>query len=472
MRFILLALLFCSALFAEDKITRHVIQLEKGPLEYTATVGTLPAYDKERATKGEIGYVSFVREGKDRPITFCFNGGPGSAAILLNVGALGPRRIVSAEEGQSIAPPYQMADNLETILDLTDLVFIDPMGTGFSHLNAKEDGKLFYDVQGDIHSVGDFIRDYIASQKRWNCRKYLAGESYGTTRAAGVSEYLQTAHGMYLNGIVLISCAIDFQTFFIGPSNQDNQLPFFLYLPTYAATSWYHERYRPEATLQEVVEEATDFSYQTLAPALFRTSSLNKALYERLSQFTGLKSETIRRQQGRLGAHLFLREFASEEDKILGAYDTRLTAEHNGRNPDNFFIDPSVSQMDGIVTAAFQNYLQTELEYSSTAPYCGLSLEVNESWNFFSLTPWGYPNLMNSLRSAMLINPTMKVFVGSGYYDCVTPFAATDYCFDHLGLPHSIQSNIQMEYYEGGHMYYLSPSARIKFKQDLTKFYQ
>ncbi len=472
MRFILIALISSIFLHGEEKTTHHTLMLENQLLSYTATVGTLPAKDSEGAVKGEIGYTAYFKEnpGANRPITFCFNGGPGSASLWLHVGAFGPRKIVSTEEGGSIVPPYEMRDNLDTILDLTDLVFVDPMGTGFSKPNSKEDGQQFYGIKEDVRSLGDFIHDFITKHQRWNSPKYIAGESYGTTRSAGLSHYLQTEHGMYLNGVILISCAIDFQTFFFQ-RNIDNQLPYFLYLPTYTATAWYHGKYRPDASIQDAVDDAVQYSYKTLAPFLLRNSSFNKeAVYRDVAELSGLNQEFVRRNQGKFDANNFIDEFFGDERKVLGVYDTRLVGDAADTGKDPFFENPSVSTMAGIVEASFRNYLQNELEFSPEK-YISLSFDVYTNWNFFSYSPWGYPNMMDSLRSAMIINPKMKVFVGSGYYDCVTPFAATDYCFDHLDLPDSYKSNLQMEYYEGGHMYYLNPKARQKFKQDLIQFY-
>jgi carboxypeptidase C (cathepsin A) len=473
-RFFFLACFYVVSLAAEDKITNHVVYLESGPLAYTATVGTLPVRDQEGSVKGEIGYTCYMKEGfAERPLTFAFNGGPGSSSVWLHVGTLGPRRILTPEEGQLSTPPYKIIDNLETLLDVTDLVFIDPIGTGISKANSQEDAKIFYDIMGDIHTAGDFIYDFITANKRWNSPKYLIGESYGTLRAAGLAEYLQNDHSMYLNGVILISCAIDFQTLFID-NNPDNQLPYLLSLPTYAATAHHHGRYRPEASMQEVAKDTLNFIYETYAPLLLRNSSLKKdekeILYAQIAELTGLSYETVRRHNGKINDNFFIQEFLANEDKILGNYDTRLTTEITEQNKYDFSIDPSVSTIGGIVGGAFHNYLQKELDFSPSY-YKILALEVNRNWNYFSRTPWGYPNLMDSLRNAMLVNPNLKIFVGSGYYDCVTPFAATDYCFDHLNLPDAYKSNIKMEYYEGGHMYYLSTNARIKFKQDLIDFY-
>jgi carboxypeptidase C (cathepsin A) len=474
MRYFSFLMFLSLALFAEDTITHHFLELEQTSLSYTATVGTLPARDREGNPKGTISYIAYTQNEPAearRPITFAFNGGPGSASIWLHVGALGPRRIRVPEEGQSVIPPYAMVDNQETLLDLTDLVFVDPVGTGFSHPDSKEDGKLFYSVDGDIQSLGDFIREYITVNKRWNSPKYLAGESYGTTRACGLAEYLQNEHSMYLHGLILISCAIDFQTFSFGCRNSDNLLPYVLNIPTYAATAWYHGRYKTDTPLEQVLQEASLFAYQKYLPILYQRSPINEeSLYEEMAELTGLPLRTIRRYQGKISRGVFVSEFFGDENRNLGMYDTRLVGDLGDPEHFNFSEDPSVRFIAGIMSGAFNDYLQAELNHSDSR-YQILSLDVNEQWDFFSHNCWGYPNLMDSLRSSLLVNPQLKVFVGSGCYDSVTPFGATDYCFNHLGLPEAYKANISQKLYEGGHMYYFSPAARIQFKSDLTDFY-
>lgn len=468
-----LPLFACVSLLAHAADTIHMIQLESGPLSYKATAGTIPVKDGQGTVKGEIGYFAYLQEGasSSRPITFAFNGGPGSSSIWLHIAAIGPRRILSNEEGQTLTPPYQLVDNADTLLEWTDLVFIDPLCTGSSRVNSLDDAKPYLDVRGDIESISDFIYDFVTAHKRWNSPKYLAGESYGTTRACGIADYLQNEHAMFLNGLILISCAIDFQTFIHSP---DNQLPYFLFLPSFAATAWHHGKYRPDASLEEVVKEANEFVYKEYVPAQIHRASLGKAeketLYVRIAELTGLSFETVRRHQGRISDDLFIREFFGSERKILGHYDSRLVGDLFEFATDPFATDPSIYTISGIVGGAFCDYLQKELNFPLER-YKILSMEANRNWNFFSLTPWGYPNLMNSLRTALLSNPRLKIFVASGYYDCVTPFGGADYCIDHLELPDSYRANIQMGYYEGGHMFYLNPSARTQFKRDLAPFY-
>lgn len=441
---ILTLLLLFIALFGDEKFSTQSIELNGETHVYTTAVGS-----------GEVSYIAYIKEGENRPITFAFNGGPGSSSVWLHMGAFGPRRILAPEEGQSIVPPYKIVDNLETILDLSDIVFIDPMGTGFSKCDSKDDEQKHYSIIGDIQAVGKFIRDYITEHKRWNSPKYIAGESYGTLRAAGLADYLHNEFGIYLHGVLFISPAIDFQTIVFNP---DNPLPYFLFLPTYATTAWYHGRYDAE-TVEEAAEKAREFAYNTYAPALIcRKCFDHEPIYEELAKLTGLPLNEIRSNQGRIRDDQFQYGLLADERKAVGRFDSRIVG---------YSRDPSDSLIMGIFSGGFHEYLRKELGCPSF--YTIVSMDVNAKWNYLDYNPWGYPNLMNGLRAALKNNPNMKVFVGCGYFDLATPFAAAEYCFDHLEIP---DVSVQIDYYEGGHMFYLNPSARTKFKQDLIRFYQ
>ncbi len=452
---------------AADQITTHMLQLDEELIPYTATVGSLPAKNAQGEEKGEIHYIAYVKEGAGRPLTFVFNGGPGSSSVWLHLGTFGPRRVVSPEEGQTPEPPYQIVDNRETILDLTDLVFVDPIGTGMSKAKSPEDAGAFYDSFGDVHSIGDFIRDFLTANKRWGSPLYLAGESYGTFRCCGLADYLQSGRGIYLNGLILISCALDYQAFVF---DSDNYLPYSLFLPTFAATAWYHGRYMPGATIEEVAEAGRRFSFETYAPALLRPTQKELCgLYGEIGEITGLPDHAVKRSGGRIGDDTFFLEFFPNEKKTLGRFDTRISGFYTQPNLVSFVQDPSATLVEGIFTGGLYHYLESELGASGV--YEILSLEVNSQWKYRSYSYFGYPNFMEGLRKALVANPSLKVFVGMGYFDAATPFAAAEYYFDHLHLPQSFQAHVQKEYYEGGHMYYLNPSARVKFKQDLVRFY-
>lgn len=462
-----------SLLFAENQLTTHTLTLPDQTLSYTATTGTLPTRNKKGETIGEIGYTAYISTDSStkRPLTFVFNGGPGSSSIWLHMGTFGPYRVKSPQDGASLVPPYEWGENPETILDLTDLVFIDPMGTGWSQARSLDDAKICYGMQGDIRSIGDFIRDYLTENKRWNSPKYLAGESYGTLRALGLSEYLMDSHSIYLNGLILISCALDYQPFIF---QEDNWLPYLCFLPTYATTAWHYGRYRPEATLEEVAQEARTFAYETLLPFLILPRSFNEeqkeVLYTQIAAFTGLTQETVRRYQGRISEDCFFKEFFGEQNRLLGRFDTQSVADTLPSYDLPFYLDPSATCINGPFAAAFQDYLQTKLQTDHN--YKVFSYEAYHHWNLKDSSSWGYPNMLNALRKSMLANPALKVYVGCGYYDAATPFLAAEYNFDQLSLPAHSYSQFQFHYYEGGHMYYLEEKVRQKFKKDLTRFYE
>ncbi len=445
----LLPFLLLATLTAEEKMTSHSIELNGERLEYVATVGT-----------GEVSYIAYTKEGTNRPITFAFNGGPGSASVWLHLGVLGPRRVVSHEEGQPISPPYQIVDNLETILDLTDLVFIDPMGTGLSKAESEESAKKHLSIRGDVVEVGKFIRDYLTQNQRWNSPKYLLGESYGATRAAGLAEYLPNQFGIFLSGILFISPALDFQTLLF---DTDNPLPYFLYLPTYAATAWHHQKLSPELSLEEVVQSARAFAYSAYAPSLLSPKSTDPDLiYSEVARLTALPLDLVRRHEGKIADSLFFLNLLGSEKKMIGRFDARET-----NYAHSFEMDPSETAIIGIFSGAFHDYLHKELAVPHS--YNLMSMSVNEQWNYHDWNEWGYPNVMGALRKGLMVNPKVKLFFGCGYFDLATPFGTVEYCIDHLSLPNL---SIQTEYYDAGHMFYLKPAARIKFKQDLIRFYE
>lgn len=429
----------------QEKVTPHTLKLGDEALEYTVTV-----------SPGKVGAISYIKNTtENRPITFAFNGGPGSSSVWLHLGALGPRRVLTPEEGQTNHAPYQLTDNLETILDLTDLVFIDPTGTG---INTEEDQDC-YSVKGDIESISHFIRNYLTETKRWNSPKYFAGESYGATRALGIADYLQSEFGIFPNGLILISCALDFQTFIFA---QDNLLPYLLFFPTYATTARYHGLISPEKSTKEVAKLARQFVFEKYASALICPSCFDQEpIYREVSNLSGLPYKLIKKKRGRIAEDLFYKELLADQEVMVGRMDSRVTGHFN-----NALQDPSITTIQGIFSGGFHEYLHKELDVQSS--YTLFSKNVNFNWNFHDYNPWGYPSLMYALRNTLQSNPKMKLFVACGYYDLATPFAAIEYSLNHLDQP---DASIQLEYYEGGHMFYLSQSPREKFKKDLIKFF-
>lgn len=468
MRYLLL--FFAISLFGSESKTTHIVKFPSATLAYEAIAGSLPVRTDKGKEIGQIHYISYCIEGKNRPLTFVFNGGPGSSSVWLHLGVFGPKRVLSPEEGQSPAPPYSWVDNQETLLDMTDLVFVDPIGSGMSQVSSEEEAKKFYSSFGDVHSIGDFICDFLTEKRRWNSPLYLAGESYGTFRAAGLADYLQGKKGIYLNGVILISCAINFATFHF---DGDSLLPYFLFFPTYATTAWFQGRHKTEASLEEVAEEARRFAYEIYAPALLNGFSMNpmerEIFYQRISQMTGLSLPIVQKLEGKIDDATFFTEFFQGEKKILGRFDTRATGPYTELSPLPSELDPSFLLIRGIFSGAMHAYLDKELKFPVN--YQIFSEEANRKWKHSGYVPLSPPNFMEGLRRAMIQNPRLKVFVGSGYFDAATPFAATEYCFNHLNLPAPYRAQVQIENYAGGHMYYLTPSERVRFKRDLIEFY-
>lgn len=467
---------------------QHTVMISGQEISYTVSTGTLVLKEESEKTgdkagesegekpKASIFFVAYTRSDVDdrtrRPITFSFNGGPGSSSVWLHLGALGPRRVSMGDAGNLLPPPYGLTDNPESILDVTDLVFIDPMLTGYSRAVVGEKAKEFLNFKKDIESVGDFIRLYTTRYQRWLSPKFLIGESYGTTRAAGLSGYLQDRHGLYLNGIMLVSSILNFGTADFHPSND---LPHILYLPTYAATAWYHQRL--DAQLQKdlhgLLEEVEAFALGEYTTALMKGAALTAkeraAIIKRLARYTGLSADYLDRVNLRPEIMRFTKELLRDQRRTVGRLDSRFTGIDRDSGGEMFEYDPSMSAITGPYTAAFYDYVRRELKFESDLPYEVLNFKANEQWSFAQHEN-RYVEVAETLRKAIAINPHLKVFVANGYYDLATPYFATEYTFNHLGLDPSLQANISLGYYEAGHMMYVHDPSLAKLKQDLATF--
>lgn len=473
----------------QDQImeTQHTITINGQEIAYTVTTGTI-VLKEESEKKGEeagasdgekpkasVFFMAYTRnevaDRASRPLTFSFNGGPGSSSVWLHLGLLGPRRVLMGDAGSLLPPPYKMGDNPASILDATDLVFIDPVSTGFSRPVPGEKAREFHSFKKDIESVGDFIRLYTTRYRRWTSPKYLIGESYGTTRAAGLSGYLQDRHGLYLNGIMLVSAILQFQTAEFDPGND---LPYFLFLPTYAATAWYHKKLEPElqnnliATLSEVEEFALgDYALALLKGALL-TPAERAEVVARLARYTGLSPAYIERTDLRINIFRFTKELLRDQNQTVGRIDSRFTGVDRDSAGENFEFDPSLAAIMGPYTAAFNDYVRSELKFESDLPYEILNPRV---W------PWTYDehenryvNVAETLRRAITTNPYLRVFVANGYFDLATPYFATEYTINHLGLDLALQGNIQLSYFEAGHMMYAHEPSLEKLGRELREF--
>jgi carboxypeptidase C (cathepsin A) len=462
--------------------TKHAIMIGGKEIKYTVTTGTIvmkeETPDREKEAEGEkpraqIFFVAYTKDAVEdkskRPITFSFNGGPGSSSVWLHLGMLGPRRVVLEFDGNLPKPPFQLTDNEYSLLDETDLVFIDPVSTGYSRPIEGEKPKEWHGFKKDIASVGDFIRLYTTRYNRWLSPKFLAGESYGTTRAAGLSGYLQDRYGLYLNGITLISSVLNFSTI---EFNVGNDLPFIFFLPSYAATAWYHHKLKVRKPLQALLREVEKFAFGDYADALMKGNTLKpgerKLIVEKLVRYTGLSAEFIDRTDLRITDQHFFKELLRDRGQTIGRLDSRFTGIDRLGVTDHPEYDPLLTNVFGPYTAAFYDYIRSELKFESDLSYEILSNFVH---------PWSYANAENqylnvgeTLRMAMTDNPHLKVLVANGYYDLGTPYSATEYTFNHLGLHVSLRDHVSMSYYEAGHMMYIHIPSLAQLKDDLVEF--
>jgi carboxypeptidase C (cathepsin A) len=415
--------------------------------------------------------VDDVPDQAKRPVTFLFNGGPGSSSLWLHMGSVAPRRAAITDDGESTPPPYGIIDNQSTWLDKTDLVFIDPVSTGFSRPLPKEDAKQFHGLKEDIASVGDFIRLYTTRNSRWLSPKYVMGESYGTLRAAGLSEYLQSRYGMYLNGVILVSSCLNYGAISFTPQNLSTYAVFF---PTYATTAWYHHKLSAELEAKSVAEissEAKAFADGEYLAALNKGDTLPAADMKRiagkLSEFTGIPAHDWEALKLKMYDVQFLTRLL--EGRYLGRYDGRFSGVSYtpGDTDPSQYYDPSDEAIEPAFTAAFGDYVRRELKFETDIPYEDI-VDV-APWNFGDPQN-GFPDTSEDLRHAMTRNPYLKVWVTLSYYDLCTPFSGAENVVSALNLDPSVRGNLKTTFYEAGHMLYIRNSARMKFKADFLNF--
>ncbi|HOA72964.1 MAG TPA: peptidase S10 [Phycisphaerae bacterium] len=478
-------------------VTFHTLELPDGILPYRATAANMLLKDEDGKRKGSMFFVAYDRLSRPikphipeagesskvsasapaiaedspaaRPITFVFNGGPGAAAVWLHLGTAGPKRIDLPENGFAPPPPFRLTDNHETWLTYTDLVFVDPVGTGFSRPAEGEKAEQFYGVTQDIRWVSEFIRLYLTIYRRWSSPVFLAGESYGTTRAAGLSDFLVERHGIALNGIILISSVLSFQTLRFGDGND---LPYVLYVPTYAAIAHYHGQLGDNPPpLDQLLPEVENWAIREYAVALARGDSLPPADREHiartLSRYTGLDAELILRNNLRISAGTFQKHLLSRRRRIVGRFDGRMTGFELNPGAGWPEYDPSLSQFLPIYTSTFNDYVRRELNYDSVLTYEVLSDKVRP-WKYGE-EGTGYLTVVDELRQAMAKNPALKVMFASAYHDLATPFFATWYTVNHLDIG-PLRDNIVERIYPGGHMMYHAASSRIRLQQDVAQF--
>ena len=454
-------------------ITHHQIALNGKTLSYTATTGRLPIKRGDGKIEAEMFFVAYTLDGQEaarRPLTFSFNGGPGSASVWLHMGALGPKRVVLQSNGFMPAAPYRLEDNPDTLLDRSDIVMIDAMATGYSRAATAELTKKFLGVKGDVQAFGEFIRLYLSRYERWSSPLFLLGESYGTTRAAGIAGYLAD-HGIAFNGVTLLSMAVDFQTL---EWNKSNDLPYELLVPTFNMIAGYHHKLASDLT-QDVAktrEEVVHWSANEYALALAKGDALtpeeHRKIVEQLSRYIGLKPEVIEAHDLRIDVPTFTRELLLDQKLITGRLDGRFTSPNPGVERG---YDPTSGAILPPYTSTFNNYLRTELNYKSDTPYRVFAYDQPgfQSWEWGNAVE-GFPSTAGGLRSAMIKNPYMKVLVMEGYYDLATPFTAANWTMDHLDLGTQYRQNISYGTYNSGHMVYVDRAEHDKMKKDLVDF--
>lgn len=454
-------------------VKTHEIMVRGQPLRYTSTSGLMPISDDKGEEQARLFYIAYTLDGDhkpgDRPLTIAFNGGPGSASVWLHLGGLGPKRVEMLDDGGMPKPPFSLVDNEYTWLGATDIVFVDPVDTGYSRASTDEAGKKAKDVDGDLESVGEFIRLYLTRYGRWMSPLFLSGESYGTFRSAGLAGYL-IDRGIAFNGIILISSILNMQTarFTLG-----NDLPYQLFFPTYAATAWYHQRVAKDLQKLDVrkfldrVEAWVESSY---APALSlgdRLDDKSRAkLLDEMERFTGLSREFLDQTNLRIEIMQFCKELLRSERRTVGRLDSRFKGYDRSGVNDSPDYDPSMNGIRPPFTTAINHYIRQELGYESDAEYHILR---GLDWNWGNGAK-GYADTSDALRAAFAKNPYMRLFVASGYYDLATPYYATIFTLSHMNLDPNVGGNIQTEEYPVGHMVYLEKGSLEKLRDDVVGF--
>ncbi len=458
----------------EEKVsqTAHTLRIDGRDIKYTATVGTLPIRLDDGKVAARMFFVAYTRDGEDvktRPVSFLYNGGPGSATVWLHMGSFAPHRAQMADEGFQPAPPYQLVDNENSLIDVSDLVFVDAIDTGFSRVMPGIENAQFHGQDGDIRAFGEFITEYLKAYSRWPSPKFLIGESYGTIRSAGLSQEIQSRHGVELNGIVLVSSLLTYQTLSPAP---DNDIAWADQIQTFAATAWYHKKLAADLQqkpIKQVVDDARAFAFGEYMQALTKGNTLTDAergaMAEKLARYTGLSAKYILLANLRVDSGRFRKELLRDQRLVVGRLDGRFTALDADAAGERQEFDPSNTALAGPYVATFQDYLKNDLKWES-------DLHYPTSGN---VRPWTYVqnrymDTTDALRLTMAKNPFLKVFVACGYYDMATYVGGSEFNFTHLAYDRQITDRVAFGYYEAGHMIYIRPSAHAALKKDVASF--
>ncbi len=465
-----------SGVPAVEKVstTKHTMTIDGKPIAYTANAGTMVLRDDDGNPKATVFYISYTKDGveaSNRPVTFFFNGGPGSASIWLDMGIMSPKHPEMGPNGSQPAPPYNLVDNPNTPLDVTDLVQIDAMMTGYSRPGKGVKATDYTGAVNDIQMFGEFIRDYLDRYDRWASPKYLFGESYGTFRSAGLASELQEDEGIELNGIMLLGTVLDWQ--YIAPS-PINDIAYSSFLPTYTATAWYHKKL-PAAmqskSLEQVVQQSRDYAFGDYMVELAKGNELTdaerNAVAQKLADLTGVSRQFILNTNLRIDPGHYRTELLRDERKMVGRYDSRMTGINGNAANQRQDYDPSDVAPSGAFMSAFMRYLHNDLKYDSDLQY--YMGGHTGRWDYTG-AGFGFPNEVDALREAMAKDPYLRVMVGAGYYDMATPFANAEYTFRHMGFDQTYRDRVEFKYYESGHMAYLNQASAKQLKSDIAAF--
>lgn len=464
---------------AEVSTTKQSVKIDGKTIQLTAKAGTMQLRDENNEPIALFGFTSYTKDGANskRPIVFAYNGGPGSSSFWLHMGVLGPKRIVVKDPEFTPAAPYEIVNNNWSILDVADLVMIDPVGTGLSIPIGKAEFKDFWGVDADIRSISLFITQYLKNNGRFNSPKYLLGESYGTFRNAGVMDKL-LSQGIAMNGVIMVSAVFDLRTL-IFPPNDD--IPYIVHFPTYAATAWYHDKIANKPTkLEDFIQEVRVFTENEYVPALFKGDQISATdkqdIAEKLAAYTGLTADYWRKANLRVTNSEFFAEFLRAESRIVGRLDSRFTGINMDGISQTGDHDPQSSAISPAYISGFLDYFHGEL---GVDPYLNYSITAGRrkgfkwDWRHVGNIGWGTQSAINTgidMARAMTRDPNMKVLILNGYYDIATVFYGVEHSINHLNLPPAIKDNIIMKYYEAGHMMYTHQPSLEQFKTDVAGF--
>lgn len=459
---------------SEEKVsqTSHVVRLDGRDIKYTATAGTVPIRLDDGKVSARMFFVAYTADGQDvttRPISFLFNGGPGSASVWLHMGSFGPKIAKMADEGFQPAPPYELVDNPYSLLDVSDVVFVDAISTGYSRVTPGTDPQQFHGQDGDIRAFGEFIAEYLRIYDRYSSPKFLIGESYGTIRSAGLAQELQSRHGIELNGVALLSALLTYQTLSPAPNND---VAWAAQIQTFTATAWYHKKLPADLqqkTIKQVVDESRAFAFGDYMLALTKGNALTDAektaTAEKLARYTGLSAKYILQANLRVDSGRFRKELLRDQRLVVGRLDGRFTALDADAAGERQEFDPSNTALAGPYVATFRDYVKNTLKWES-------DLHYPTSGN---VRPWTYVqnrymDMTDALRQTMAKNPFLKVFVICGYYDMATYVGGIEFNISHMAFDKQITDRVSFGYYEGGHMMYIRPSAHAALKKDTAAF--